>query len=109
MKGIGTLAILAVGVLAALYLGVDTMLLGRDIPVDPSRVPLPDANEAGDAAQRGANATADQVASWDALVWRWIVIGVLTTIGMVLWNTSAKFKGAVIGGAIVLIAVIALV
>lgn len=107
MKGIGTLVILGVGILAALYLGVDTMFLGRDI--DPTQVPLPDPNQAGDAAQKGANTAADEVADWSPLVWRWIVIGVLTSIGMVLWNTSAKFKGAVIGGVVVLIALIVFV
>ena len=100
----GTLVILAIGVLAALYLGVDTMILGRDI--DPSQVPIPDPNEAGDAAQRGANETADQVESWSPLVWRWIVIALATTIGIGLWQSSAKFKGGVIGVIIAVIAVI---
>lgn len=112
MKNIGLLLTLGVAAIAAVWLGLDDMLLGRNV-VDPSNVPVPDVNadpnSVADSAQGGADKVADQVASWDGDVWKLIVIG-LTALGITwAWFTSTKFKWAVIGGGIAVIVVVGFV
>lgn len=110
MKNLGLLLVLALAAFAAIWLGVDDMLLGRDV-VNPSDVPVPnvDPNSAADGAERGANSAADEVASWDGDVWKLILIGLAALAITIAWFRSTKFKWAVIGGGVAVILLTAFV
>lgn len=110
MKGLA--GIVLIGAFAAVgWLVFGDMLAGGGSvdpgSVQPPDVPVPDVNDAADRAQDGANTAADEVSSWTPETWKVIVLALIATAATVLWFRSAKFKWAVIGVGIALMAVVA--
>lgn len=80
-----------------------------DQPTQKPVLPNVDVNEAAKGAKDGAGAAADQVQSWTPETWK-IIMALVVAGGLAwLWFNKPAFKWAVIGGGIMVLAVMILV
>lgn len=88
--------------------------LGGDVSgtapdVERPDVELPDANEAADKASDGFNSAANTIMGLSDNTWKIILIGLVAAYLAWLWYSRPKFKWSVIGGAIMLVIMIAII
>jgi len=109
VKGIGGLVAAGAAALVAFLLlrsvGGGARITGPTRKITPPKV---DANDAATQATRGANKGADWISTLTPNTWKVVAICVLALVCVVMWKASPKFRGVVIGIALVL-AVIAAV